>query len=46
VRGSTIHFGTVGNTNTITYSGSVSGTSMSGTYKAGGAGGSWSAHKT
>jgi hypothetical protein len=46
VRGRTIRFGTVGNTNAITYSGSVSGTSMSGTYKAGGAGGSWSAHKT
>jgi hypothetical protein len=44
VRGRTIRFGTVG-TNAITYSGSVSGTSMSGTYKAGGAGGSWSAHK-
>jgi hypothetical protein len=46
VQGRTIRFGTVGNTNAITYSGSVSGTSMSGTYKAGGAGGSWSAHKT
>ena len=46
VRGSTIRFGTVGNANAITYSGSVSGRSMSGTYKAGGAGGSWSAHKT
>jgi hypothetical protein len=45
VSGNTIRFGTVGNGNTITYSGSVSGTSMSGTYKAGGAGGSWSAHK-
>jgi hypothetical protein len=45
VRGSTIRFGTVGNANAITYSGSVSGTSMSGTYKTGGAGGSWSAHK-
>ena len=45
VRGSTIHFGTVGNANAITYSGSVSGTSMSGTYKTGGAGGSWRAHK-
>ena len=45
VRGNTIRFGTVGHTNAITYSGSVSGTSMSGTYKAGGAGGSWSAHK-
>ena len=46
VRGSTIRFGTVGNANAITYSGSVSGRSMSGTYKTGGAGGSWSAHKT
>ncbi len=46
VQGRTIRFGTVGNTNAITYSGSVSGRSMSGTYKAGGAGGSWSAHKT
>jgi subtilisin family serine protease len=45
VRGSTISFGTVGNRQAITYSGSVSGTSMSGSYKAGGAGGSWSAHK-
>ncbi len=46
VHGSTISFGTVGSRNAITYSGSVSGTSMSGTYKTGGAGGSWSAHKT
>jgi hypothetical protein len=46
VQGRTIRFGTVGNARAITYSGSVSGTSMSGTYKAGGAGGSWSAHKT
>ena len=46
VQGRTIRFGTVGTTNAITYSGSVSGTSMRGTYKAGGAGGSWSAHKT
>ena len=46
VRGSTIRFGTVGSANSITYSGSISGTSMSGTYKAGGAGGSWRAHKT
>ena len=45
VRGSTIRFGTVGNANAITYSGSVSGRSMSGIYKTGGAGGSWSAHK-
>ena len=46
VRGSTIRFGTVGNANAITYTGSVSGRSMSGTYKTGGAGGSWSAHRT
>jgi hypothetical protein len=46
VRGSTIRFGTVGNAKAITYSGSVSGKSMSGTYKTGGVGGSWSAHKT
>jgi hypothetical protein len=46
VRGSTIRFGTVGNANAITYSGSVSGRSMSGTYKTGGVGGSWSAHRT
>jgi hypothetical protein len=46
VQGRIIRFGTVGHTNAITYSGSVSGTSMSGTYKAGRAGGSWSAHKT
>ena len=46
VRGSTIRFGTVGSANAITYSGLVSGKSMSGTYKTGGVGGSWSAHKT
>jgi hypothetical protein len=46
VRGSTIRFGTVGNASAITYSGSVSGKSMSGTYKTGGVGGTWSAHKT
>ena len=46
VRGSTIRFGTVGSASAITYSGSVSGKSMSGTYKTGGVGGSWSAHKT
>src|SRR5260221_8799738 len=45
VKGSTIRFGSVGSANAITYSGSVSGTSMSGTYKTGGAGGRWSAHK-
>ena len=45
VRGTTIRFGTVGSA-AITYSGSVSGKSMSGTYHAPGGGGSWSAHKT
>src|SRR3954468_6687938 len=45
VSGSTIRFGTVGNARAITYSGSVSGTSMSGTYKTGGDGGPWSARK-
>jgi hypothetical protein len=45
VRGSTIRFGTVGSA-AITYSGSVSGKSMSGSYHAPGGGGSWSAHKT
>ncbi len=45
VRGSTIRFGTVGSA-AITYSGSVSGKSMSGSYHTGGGGGSWSAHKT
>jgi hypothetical protein len=45
VRGSTIRFGTVGSA-AITYSGSVSGKSMSGAYHTAGGGGSWSAHKT
>ena len=45
VRGSTIRFGTVGSA-AITYSGSVSGKSMSGKYHTPGGGGSWSAHKT
>ena len=45
VAGGTIQFGTVGSY-VITYSGTVSGTSMSGTYKVGGAqGGNWSASK-
>lgn len=44
--GSTIQFGTVGSL-AITYSGSVSGSSMSGSYTVGGAaGGSWKAKKT
>ena len=49
VNGDTIRFGTVGST-AITYSGSVSGNSMSGTYKvqtgSGSVGGPWSASKT
>jgi len=45
VRGNTIQFGTVGSA-AITYTGTVSGTSMSGNYKTPGGGGSWSAHKT
>jgi hypothetical protein len=45
VHGSTIRFGTVGGA-AITYSGSVSGKSMSGSYQTPGGGGSWSAHKT
>jgi uncharacterized protein YukE len=48
VNGSTISFGTVGSTD-ITYTGSVSGSSMSGTYKVatpnGSAGGTWSASR-
>jgi glucan 1,3-beta-glucosidase len=49
LHGSSIQFGTVGS-QSITYTGSVSGSSMSGTYQvhspAGSAGGSWSASKT
>ena len=45
VRGSTIRFGTVGSA-AITYTGSVSGKSMSGSYHTPGGGGRWSAHKT
>ncbi len=45
VHASTIRFGTVGSS-AITYSGSVSGKSMSGSYHTPGGGGSWSAHKT
>jgi hypothetical protein len=45
LRGSTISFGTVGS-EAITYSGTVSGNSMSGTYRVNGsAGGPWSASK-
>ena len=45
VRGSTIRFGTVG-TAAVTYSGQVSGRSMSGAYQTAGGNGSWSAHRT
>ena len=45
VHASTIRFGTVGSA-AITYSGSVSHKSMSGSYKTPGGGGPWSAHKT
>src|SRR5487761_1726896 len=49
VNGSTIQFGTVGS-QAITYSGTVSGNSMSGSYQVqlanGSSGGSWSASKT
>jgi hypothetical protein len=49
VNGGTIRFGTVGST-AITYSGSVSGNSMSGTYKvktnSGSVGGPWSANRS
>ena len=46
VQGTTIRFGTVGSA-AITYSGSVSGSSMSGNYTVGGSsGGPWSASKT
>lgn len=44
VRGNKIGFGAVGAG--ATYTGTVSGKSMSGTYKTGQGGGSWSAHKT
>ena len=50
VNGSSIQFGTVGGSQAVTYTGSVSGNSMSGTYKIktpeGSKNGSWSAHKT
>jgi hypothetical protein len=50
VNGSTIEFGTVGGSQVITYTGTVSGDSMSGSYKiktsGGSANGSWSAHKS
>jgi hypothetical protein len=44
VKGTAITFGAVGAG--ATYTGSVSGTSMSGHYKTGQGGGAWSAHKT
>lgn len=44
VRGSTIKFGAVGVG--ATYTGSVSGKSMSGRYRTPNGGGAWSAHKT
>jgi hypothetical protein len=44
LQGSAIRFGTVGSL-AITYTGSVSGSSMSGTYHTPGGGGSWSANK-
>ncbi|MGZ4202432.1 MAG: hypothetical protein ACXVRH_10280 [Thermoleophilaceae bacterium] len=45
VTGSSIKFGTVGG-QAITYTGTVSGSSMSGTYSTPGGGGPWSAHET
>jgi hypothetical protein len=45
VDGSSIKFGTVGGQQ-ITYTGTVSGSSMSGSYTTPGGGGSWSAHMT
>jgi hypothetical protein len=45
VAGNTIRFGTVGST-AITYSGSFSGNTMSGTYQAPAGNGSWTATKT
>jgi hypothetical protein len=45
VDGGSIKFGTVGGP-AITYTGSVSGSSMSGSYNTPGGGGTWSAHQT
>jgi hypothetical protein len=45
VRGKKIKFGTVDSSNAITYHGSWSKGTMSGSYDAGGRSGSWSAHK-
>lgn len=46
ISGSSISFGTVGGTNIITYTGTFSSKSMSGSYKTPRGGGPWSAHKT
>jgi len=50
VDGASIKFGTVGNSTHVTYSGSFSGSSMSGTWQvtgsSGSAGGNWSASKS
>jgi hypothetical protein len=45
LRGTAISFGTVGGGQVITYKGSVSGASMSGTWHTPAGGGSWSAHR-
>lgn len=45
LKGSSISFGTVGGGRVITYKGSVSGSSMSGTWHTPAGGGSWSAHR-
>ena len=46
LNGADIKFGAVGPVGTITYTGSVSGSSMSGHYTTPSGGGNWSAHKT
>lgn len=46
MNGSDISFGAVGPTGVISYTGSVSGSSMSGHYTTPGGGGTWSAHKS
>ena len=46
LNGSAISFGAVGPVGVISYTGSVSGSSMSGHYTTPKGGGSWSAHKT
>lgn len=45
ITGNSIKFGTVGST-AVTYTGTVSGSSMSGNYNTPSGGGTWSAHKT